>query len=66
MQVAVIDNHSNHPDKHKWMTIFYMIVGAVCLIIDIIQRISVNVYYASRQFECTVLFEEKIFVSNRH
>ena len=43
MQIAAIENNQN-PSDHQWIKIFYMILGAICLIIEISQRISVNFF----------------------
>ena len=46
MDIAAIENDRN-PSKHDWIKIFYMITALIGLIIEISQRISVNIFYAS-------------------
>jgi hypothetical protein len=50
MEIAAIENDQNLPRtiyKHNWVQIIYMITSTICFVIEVYQRISVDLFYAS-------------------
>lgn len=59
MEVAAIANPPQNTPKHDWAQILYMITSTVCLAVEIYQRISVDLYYASCQWDTSSSLRQK-------
>ncbi len=50
MEIAAIENDQIPPPniyKHNWVQLTYMITSTICFLIEVYQRISIDLFYAS-------------------
>ena len=68
MEEVATENEQNppiNPSKHDWVHLTYIITFTLCFIIEVYQRISINLYYKSCQCYHFDSIELKKFFSSK-